>query len=194
MKRFISKLKPYGAKKESPLTDTSSFTVDSASPRNWLEEFQNLEQEGEGHAELVQDPIIAAETKAIEVQIANQIRQGKAEAVSTLKVDAVTYSLPDLVHRTLWRPWSSHLADNSLFQHAKILPHSMTIVQYYIETEAHSFNSLDQYSSNPNPRAIIVLNCDNILVECVPYTIWKTEAQTINVAECPTSLMMEMAG
>lgn len=100
------------------------------------------------------------------------------------EIRAVAVSVPDILIRRAARVLSYRLGANSLFKHAKLLPSSLAIAYYFIKSKAISLEHLRAQSQKPG--VLVVLNCDEVLVECTSYSLKVLEDTRMELA--PTGL------
>jgi hypothetical protein len=132
----------------------------------------------------------------IEQEIAQLADPGQAThehgQIATKELENIVCSLPDFLIRTAWRFWANLLVESKLMQHAKVIPHSVAVVQYYLHCGALKLGAGTQSPS----ATVVVLNCGEMLVDCVPYLLkgGPTTYSHVDVCSCKTSYMAEMAG
>ncbi|KAI5459319.1 hypothetical protein BGZ63DRAFT_406620 [Mariannaea sp. PMI_226] len=188
------------ARKVSPLADTSVYSVDVSSLRDWLDELGTGEMTGE-HVSLFGDMkelhnICATAARHIELEIANLLRQGQvmedSGTIASLRLERLVYALPDFIDRTAWMFWTSILAECPLLQHAKVIPQSFAVVQYFLDNGLlfPNYEDLEQNIQIP----IVVLNCGEMLVDCIPYYLQKVSPSFVKITESPSSYMAELTG
>lgn len=196
MKRIIRKVSAsYFSRPESPLTETSTYTVNLPSPRNWPDEL--------GDSEMIQDYMhlfidsrdlrqrYLTSTRQIEQQVASLVKTTQLDRFASLRLEGIVYALPDFLGRALWGFLTMILAECDLMQHAKVVPHSIAVVQYYLDCGALA---LDDPSSNGQTTAV-VLNCDEVLVDCAAYNLQAVSEEYVEISEPPAPLYVaEFAG
>jgi hypothetical protein len=189
MRKLIRKLKlNYGRKR------TMSPLVSMSQPQVWSKEQLSLWESSPDAIRLHFSEIyaveLAEEFRRIELAIADQLRGGPvSSSVAALHVDAVVCTLPDIVmYPELWPLTSEALADCPLFQHAKILPHSAAMAQYFLDTGA--LGPPSQLTGSP----VLVLTCDCFLVESTPHVLQAVSPDHVEIAEFDTWYMAELAG
>ncbi|KAM0418856.1 hypothetical protein ACHAPT_012221 [Fusarium lateritium] len=187
-------------RKASPLTDISDYTVDQPGPRNWINT-ANIDP-NTGEYQVPYNPEFlssgfAFDMSWIEQEIAQLVDPGGQAThehgqIATKELENIVYSLPDFLIRTAWRFWANLLVESKLMQHAKVIPHSVAVVQYYLHCGALKLET----KTRPPSTAIVVLNCGEMLVDCVPYLLQAKSAtyDHVDVYACKTSYMAEMAG
>ncbi|OBR15070.1 Hsp70 family protein [Colletotrichum higginsianum IMI 349063] len=197
MRGFIRKANMYSSRKPSPLADTSGFTVDSSSPRDLLNDFGTLGDT----SRLIPDEreLLArqqAATAQIEAEVANILCRGQSIAASgtfnSLRLEALVYVLPDLLDRTSRELWTKALEEAPLLQHAKVIPQSYAIVQYYLLTSGQL--ALDHTDPSKFETVAVVLNCEEKLVDCTPYSLEAVSGDLVEIHDLQSSYMAEIAG
>ncbi|KAJ4327346.1 hypothetical protein N0V84_002245 [Fusarium piperis] len=132
----------------------------------------------------------------IEQEIAQLADPGQAthgqDQITIKELENIVYSLPDFLIRTAWKFWASLLVESKLMQHAKVIPHSVAAVQYYLHCGALKLEAGREFPS----ATVVVLNCGEMLVDCVPYLLkgGPTTFSHVEICACKTSYMAEMAG
>ncbi|KAF6810847.1 hsp70 family protein [Colletotrichum sojae] len=184
---------------KSPLTDDSRYTVDIAYPRHWPGEYEavdSLEQTSQllgDRRDLLAENV--STTRRIESEIARIMRRGQSAshsgAIISLRVEGVVYAIPDFLERTMWQSWTHILEKSMLLQHAKVIPKSYAVVQYYLDSGALIPGPDDPFVA---PQAVIVLNGDEKLVDCVPYFLQRVSENYVEITESQSDYLAEMAG
>ena len=122
------------------------------------------------------------------------MRQGQPatpnEPIASLRLEGIVYALPDFLDRTYWKYWTDILGECGLMQHAKVIPQSYAIMQYYLDCDAISLS----YSQVAPPSVVVVLHCDEMLVDCIPFSLQLVSPDFVEVLELGTSSMAEMTG
>ncbi|KAI8725182.1 hypothetical protein NCS52_00088800 [Fusarium sp. LHS14.1] len=186
-------------RKQSSLTDISDYTVDRSGPRNWPNTATIDPRTGEYQVSYNPEVLssgFAFDMSWIEQEIAQLADPGQATRehgqIATKELENIVCSLPDFLIRTAWRFWANLLVESKLMQHAKVIPHSVAVVQYYLHCGALKLEAGTQSSS----ATVVVLNCGEMLVDCVPYLLKgrSTTYSHVDVCSCKTSYMAEMAG
>ncbi|RSL92144.1 hypothetical protein CEP52_013989 [Fusarium oligoseptatum] len=186
-------------RKQSPLTDISDYTVDRQGPRNWTNTANIDPKTGEYQVSYNQEVLrsgFAFDMSWIEQEIAQLADPGQVThehgQIATKELENIVYSLPDFLIRTAWQFWANLLVESKLMQHAKVIPHSVAAVQYYLHCGALKLEAGTEFSS----ATVVVLNCGEMLVDCVPYLLKgrPTTSSHVDVCACKTSYMAEMAG
>lgn len=200
MRRLFRKMSPGGAgsSAESSQTDSSAYTVGIQNPRDWFQVYNTIELTGTyyqaGPDDKEQRALSKSNTRLMELEIANMMRQGQAtvpnEAIASLRLQGIVYAIPDFIDRTYWKYWTDILGESGLMQHAKVIPQSYAIMQYYLDCGALSVN----YSHAGPGSVVVVLNCEEILVDCVPFSLQLVSPDYVEVVELGTSSMAEMTG
>ncbi|KAF6834677.1 hsp70 family protein [Colletotrichum plurivorum] len=184
---------------KSPLTDDSRYTVDVAYPRCWPGEYEavdSLEQTSQllgDRRDLLAEHV--SMTRRIESEIARIMRRGQSAshsgAIISLRVEGVVYAIPDFLERTMWQSWTHILEKSMLLQHVKVIPKSYAVVQYYLDSGALIPGPDDPFFA---PQAVIVLNGDEKLVDCVPYFLQRVSENYVEITESQSDYLAEMAG
>ncbi|KAM6528463.1 hypothetical protein FALCPG4_009443 [Fusarium falciforme] len=184
---------------QSPLTDISDYTVDRSGPRNWRNTAKIDPRTDEYRVSYNPEVLSSGfvfDMSWIEQEIAQLADPGQAThehgQIATKELENIVCSLPDFLIRTAWRFWANLLVESKLMQHAKVIPHSVAVVQYYLHCGALKLEA----GTQPPSATVIVLNCGEMLVDCVPYLLKgrPTTYSHIDVWSCKTSYMAEMAG
>ncbi|KAK2731117.1 hypothetical protein CKAH01_09188 [Colletotrichum kahawae] len=132
-------------------------------------------------------------TQRIESEIAHMIRRGHnaspAGGVVFLRLDGLVYALPNFLERTFWKEWTQILEESRLLQYAKVIPHSYAVMQYYLNSGAIRCEGLGAV-----PQVVVVLNCDEMMVDCIPYFLEAASADFVQITEHRSSYMAEMTG
>lgn len=105
----------------------------------------------------------------LETAIARWVGEIAGNDFAWTRIKAVAVSVPDILIRRAAKVLSYRLAANSLFKHAKLLPSSLAIAYYFIKAEVISLEHLK--AQTQKPRVFMVLNCDEVLVECISYSL-----------------------
>ncbi|KAL2687277.1 hypothetical protein Neosp_004831 [[Neocosmospora] mangrovei] len=149
-------------RKQSPLTDISDYTVDRSGPRNWPNTATIDPRTGEYQVSYNPEVLssgFAFDMSWIEQEIAQLADPGQAThehgQIATKELENIVCSLPDFLVRTAWRFWANLLVESKLMQHAKVIPHSVAVVQYYLHCGALKLEAGMQSSS----ATVVVLNC-----------------------------------
>ncbi|KAF6842416.1 hsp70 family protein [Colletotrichum musicola] len=184
---------------KSPLTDDSRYTVDVAYPRCWPGEYNaadSLEQTSQllgDRRDLLAEHV--STTRHIESEIARIMRRGQSAlhsgAIISLRVEGVVYAIPDILERTMWQSWTHILEKSMLLQHAKVIPKSYAVVQYYLDSGALIPDPDDPFVA---PQAVIVLNGDEKLVDCIPYFLQRVSENYVEITESQSDYLAEIAG
>ncbi|TDZ27074.1 hypothetical protein Cob_v000480 [Colletotrichum orbiculare MAFF 240422] len=196
MRGFFRKASPYSSRKPSPLADTSGFTVDLPSPRNWRQNVASVES----MADLVPDEtgLLGAQQAAaaqVEAEVTNILCRGGQSPLGTfrsLRLEALVYVLPDLLDRASRELWTGALEESALLQHAKVMPQSYAVVQYYLGSGQLVLDRAD-----PDDRfesVVVVLNCEERLVDCTPYSLEAVSDSFVEIHDLQSSYMAELAG
>ncbi|KAI8673857.1 hypothetical protein NCS55_00707400 [Fusarium keratoplasticum] len=186
-------------RKQSPLTDISDYTVDRSGPRNWTNTAKVDPRTGEYQVSYNPEALssgFAFDMSWIEQEIAQLADPGQAAhehgQIAIKELENIVCSLSDFLIRTAWRFWANLLVESKLMQHAKVIPHSVAVIQYYLHCGALKLET----GTQPPSATVVVLNCGEMLVDCVPYLLKgrPTTYSQVDVCSCKTSYMAEMAG
>ncbi|KAK1957301.1 hypothetical protein LY78DRAFT_647987 [Colletotrichum sublineola] len=193
---FIRRANKHSSRKSSPLADTSGFTVCSPSPRDWLNEFGingDVSQLIADESELLAAQ--QAATTQIEAEVANVLSRGQSTAApgtfKSLRLEALVYVLPDLLDRISRAVWTKALEESPLLQHAKVIPQSYAIVQHYLSSGQLV---LDHGDPDRFKSVVVVLNCEEKLVDCTPYSLEAVSHELVEIRDLQSSYMAEIAG
>ncbi|CAM1510854.1 Fc.00g083670.m01.CDS01 [Cosmosporella sp. VM-42] len=175
------------------------YTTSLLSPRNWLQELGPKELAGESVKYFSYDMDVAAKYSTnmrwIERDVASLIAQRRGvtqvESFTPFHLDGLIYALPDFTYRLDWKIITDTLTKSPLLQHARIIPRSIAVVHYYLNSGALA---LDELGKDNEPKAIVVLNCEDYLVDCSPYLAEINPQGRIKIIESQTSYMAEVAG
>lgn len=196
MRRLIRRVRSNVGRRGS---DTG--TVNVFHPRLWSKDPVDISESGAASAHHALCPDLHLGTSMgeqlhqMELAIADHIRRDHVETpvAAALRVDAVVCTLPDMMLDPRgWLATSETLASCPLLQHAKVLPHSLAVMQYFLDVGA--------LAPPPNPAIashVLVLTCDDLLAECTPYTLWQAASPHhwhVEVAEFDMLYMAELAG
>jgi len=119
----------------------------------------------------------------LEITIARWVARIGGEGLPCTKIRALAISVPDILIPRAAKVLSYRLAANHLFRHAKLLPSSLAIAYYFIKQRALSFENVK--AQTQRPRVLMVLNCEEVLVECTPYSL--------RIVEAPNGTGVELA-
>ncbi|KAK3367969.1 hypothetical protein B0H63DRAFT_405141, partial [Podospora didyma] len=193
------------------LTDASLQSSTTMSPRLWRKDATTSSRE---RPHLLRElGLLHANSNSFQIAMAEQLRRIELEiastilwphtptntipsqsAVTSLRINAVVCALPDvLLDPQMWPISSSSLADCPLIQHAKVIPHSFAIMQYFLHSGALSFQS-SLPDNEPTSSDVIVLSCHDTLVECTSYVIQQVSSEYIEVSDSDSLYMAEVAG
>jgi len=109
------------------------------------------------------------ELENLQLDIAKFLHRSGAGFPGDTRLDAVACVIPDTAYCRAWRHTTGLMRRNSLLRHAKVLPQSLAVSQYFIQAGlvASDIFGLPNYG---RPRAVVVLSCDRLLVECKSYS------------------------
>ncbi|KAH7160376.1 hypothetical protein B0J13DRAFT_493970 [Dactylonectria estremocensis] len=197
MRTLVRRMSPLFTRKESLLTDTSYFTVDLSHPRNLIDE-SGRDMTGARYLVAEEKELLSqleTEIRQIELAIANLLSHSQSlsslDFASSLRLEGLVYTIPDFLHRMSWEIQSKALAECALMQHAKVIPHSSAVVQYYLDRGDLVISQQDLDTPN---EVVVVLNCDEVLVDCAPFFLQLVSHDYVEITEMSTSYMAEMAG
>lgn len=105
----------------------------------------------------------------LETAIARWVGEITGSELASGAIAGVAVSVPDVLLRRAAKVLSYRLAANSLLKCAKLLPSSLVIAYYFIKSKAVSLEHLKAQAQKPG--VLVVLNCDEILVECTSYSL-----------------------
>jgi len=105
----------------------------------------------------------------LETAIARLVNEMTGNKSECRAVAAVAVTVPDILLRRSAKVLGYRLWANSLFKHAKLLPSSLVVAYYFIKTRIILQNHLKAQPAKPG--ILMVLNCDEILVECNSYSL-----------------------
>lgn len=180
----------------SPAKDDQVYTVYPQSPRNWLEELHTSEMTGDHLSVTGSDSMkfLEDETRRIELEIANLMRavqtMSPSNAVTSLRIEGLVYAIADFYERMTWENWTRTLGACPLMQHAKVIPISYAIMQYYLY---HGMLQLRPNDYLPN-AVVVVLHCDEMSVDCMPYSLQAVSTEYAEIRELPTTFISEVCG
>jgi hypothetical protein len=105
----------------------------------------------------------------LETAIAQWTREITEASTARKPFGPVAVAVPDILIRQAKRVLSYKLEAKSLFEHAKLLPSSLAIAYYFIASD----DTLLEYlkAQNQKPGFLVVLSCDEVLVETVSYSV-----------------------
>jgi hypothetical protein len=187
MRKLIRKVKPNAGRRGA------TGTVNVLHPRIWSKDPVDISGATNAHHTLCIDyqgsSAMIDQVRLIELSIAGQLRKDYVESsVAALRVDTVVCTLPDvMLYPEAWPATSETLADSPLLQHAKVLPHSFAVMQYFLDTSAWV----------PPPLSashVLVLSCDDSLVECTRHILQPISSGHFEVKEFDMLYMAELAG
>ncbi|KAK1827460.1 hypothetical protein QBC39DRAFT_361660 [Podospora conica] len=197
MRKLIRRMKSnIGRDKGTGESQNLAFTVGVSSPRLWSRDPVDISPPASllPTSYIVSDGCLRATLRAtlrlMEITIAEQIQQ--AQQVGAVRVGSVVCTLPEfLLDPLAWPGASGSLADCSLFQHSKIIPHSFAVMQYFLDTGELCLPPSDP--NNPVWHNVLVLNCDDWIVECSSYVLQGVSPEFVEVMESDSSYMAEVA-
>lgn len=199
LKRLLRKMGPSSNKEKGSLTDLSYFQLDTRHPRFWLTEIGEREFLG-SKWDIFNDPDLDDAVhhrwfQGQEWDISCLVSAGRphdAPSPGQRHVSSVVLSIPDFVDRIGWDWLVTLLARNDLLRHAKIIPHSVALVQYYLHTGL--LTSVWPDDAREPSTVVISLCTDEMVVECCPLTLHKASHSSIEIRECPEAFMAEANG
>jgi hypothetical protein len=84
------------------------------------------------------------------------------------KVQSIGVSVSDTVFTRAGKVLSYRLGHNPLFRHARLMPSSLAIAYYHFKSKSLSLEPWKNHRKLT--RTLVVLNCDEVLVECTSYS------------------------
>jgi len=105
----------------------------------------------------------------LETAIARWVGEITGNKSAERSVSAVAVTVPDILLRRAAKKLTYSVGVNSLFKHAKLLPSSLAIAYYFIRSKDILLKHLKTPARKPG--ILVVLNCDEILVECTSYSL-----------------------
>ncbi|KAK0625944.1 hypothetical protein B0T14DRAFT_599420 [Immersiella caudata] len=198
MRKLIRRMKSnIGRGKGTGDSGNSEFTVDIANPRLWSRDpLKPSVPASLLPPNFITSPEVnlTAELRWIELAIAEQMHQALAvpSLAGAVRVDGIVCALPDfLVDPLYWPLMSSFLADCSLFQHSKVIPHSFAVMQYFLDIGELTLPP--SQPGNPVSHNVLVLNCGDWIVECTSYALQVVSPYLVEVVESDPTYMAEVA-
>ena len=110
----------------------------------------------------------AQELESLQLDIAKFLHRSGAGFPGQTRLDTVACVIPDIAYWRAWRHTTGLMRCNSLLRHARVLPQSLVVSQYFIQSGLISSEAF--IPLNGRPRTIVVLSCDRSLVECSSYS------------------------
>ena len=123
----------------------------------------------------------------LETAIAKLVGEKTGNGMENRAVAAVAITVPDILLRRAAKVLGYRLWANSLFKHAKLLPSSLAIAYYFIKSKAISLARFKTQAQKPG--ILVVLNCDEVLVECNSYSLKVLDGTRVELS--PTGPPME---
>jgi hypothetical protein len=105
----------------------------------------------------------------LEAAIARWVGEITGNESAGRSISAVAVTVPDILLRRAAKKLTYSVRANSLFKHAKLLPSSLAIAYYFIRSKDILLKHLKTPARKPG--ILVVLNCDEILVECTSYSL-----------------------
>jgi len=203
MKKLIRRMKSNAGRvseQSTNPTDALQPAINPFDPRVWRKgsatsrtEERHLLREFGLHSGIMD--ALPDQLRRLEGEVATHIRKDHHQgvelpsSVAAVRVNAVVCALPSVLlnDAQTWSASSSTLADCPLLQHAKALPHSLAIIQYFVDTGALELTASQGV-------VVIVLNCDETLVECTSHILQLVSNDHVEVTDADALYMAELAG
>jgi hypothetical protein len=104
----------------------------------------------------------------LETTIARWVDETVGEHFVPAKVQSIGVSVSDTLFTRAGKVLSYRLGYNPLFRHARLMPSSLAIAYYHFKSKSLS---LEPWKIRKElTRTLVVLNCDEVLVECTSYS------------------------
>jgi hypothetical protein len=104
----------------------------------------------------------------LETTIARWVDETVGKPFVPAKLQSIGVSVSDTVLTRAGKVLSYRLGHNPLFRHARLMPSSLAIAYYHFKSKSLSLERWKNYRELT--RTLVVLNCDEVLVECTSYS------------------------
>jgi len=165
-------------------------------PRFWLDEAGEGGFSGQSWHFIgdsaVNPSVYATELRMQEFELCQLLSKDKeGSPLSEQQLNSIVYTVPDFLHRMGWEWLTNMVSDDNLMRHAKVIPHSIAITNFFSHRGKLNLENL----GNPTvPRCIVVLNADDIMIDCTPLILKPVSSLHIEMGEYQQGYIGECAG
>ena len=169
MKKLVRRLSSF-RHKGPLLTGNPDPAAEMPYPRFWLDETGEAGFSGQSWnfiGDSAMNPsVYATELQMQEFELCQLLSKDKeGSPLSEQQLNSMVYTIPDFLHRMGWEWLTNMLSDDNLMRHARVIPHSIAITNFFFHWGGLNLENLRDHTV---PRSIVVLNADEIMVDCTP--------------------------